>query len=161
MKVLLSIKPEYAEKIFNGEKRFEYRRVIFKRKGITTVVVYVTAPISRIMGEFQINNILYKGVCSEFYVGFDNGQEMRIRVESKSYLEDKLTGDRITIGWNEKETAILKRDSFETSIERYLLNRSSVQSLKRVNSLLLIIKERIVSPRNSRRSLSAKDVRSG
>ena len=30
MKVLLSIKPEFAEKILNGTKRFEFRKGIFK-----------------------------------------------------------------------------------------------------------------------------------
>jgi predicted transcriptional regulator len=59
MKVLLSIKPEFAEKIFNGEKKYEYRRVIFKKKGITSVVVYATAPISKIIGEFKINDVLF------------------------------------------------------------------------------------------------------
>jgi predicted transcriptional regulator len=64
MKVLLSIKPEYAEKIFKGEKKFEYRRVIFKREGITTVVVYVTAPVSKIVGEFKINDVLFDDIFS-------------------------------------------------------------------------------------------------
>jgi predicted transcriptional regulator len=32
MKVILSIKPEYAFKIFDGTKKFEFRRVIFKKK---------------------------------------------------------------------------------------------------------------------------------
>ncbi len=59
----------------------------------------------------RVNNILYKGVCFEFYVTLDNGQEMRIRMESKSYLEDMWIGDKITIGWNEKDTGILKRES--------------------------------------------------
>ena len=31
MKVLLSIKPEFVEKIFSGEKRFEYRKFAFKK----------------------------------------------------------------------------------------------------------------------------------
>ena len=31
MKILLSIKPEYAHKIFSGEKKFEYRKIIFKK----------------------------------------------------------------------------------------------------------------------------------
>lgn len=30
MKVLLSIKPEFAERIFNGSKKYEFRKVIFK-----------------------------------------------------------------------------------------------------------------------------------
>ena len=34
MKVLLSIKPEFAEKIFDGTKLYEFRRSIFKNKNI-------------------------------------------------------------------------------------------------------------------------------
>ena len=34
MKVLLSIKPEYVDKIFSGEKRYEYRKSMFKNKNI-------------------------------------------------------------------------------------------------------------------------------
>ena len=33
MKVLLSIKLQYAEAILSGRKRYEYRRAIFKRPG--------------------------------------------------------------------------------------------------------------------------------
>lgn len=58
MKVLLSIRPEYAERIFNGEKKYEYRRNLFKRKDIKTVVVYVTKPIGKVIGEFEIDDIL-------------------------------------------------------------------------------------------------------
>ena len=58
MKVLLSIKPEYAERIFNGEKKYEYRRRLFKRKDINTVVVYVTKPVGKVIGEFQIDDVL-------------------------------------------------------------------------------------------------------
>ena len=46
MKVLLSIKPEFAEKIFNGTKKYEFRKSIFKnkvwwnkqRRGIKTII---------------------------------------------------------------------------------------------------------------------------
>lgn len=56
-KVLLSIKPEYVEKLLSGEKKFEYRRVIFK-KDVKTVLIYSTSPIKKIIGEFEINEIL-------------------------------------------------------------------------------------------------------
>jgi len=59
----------------------------------------------------KVNNILYKGVCSELYVIFENSQEMRIRVESKSCPKDKRPGDKIAIGWDERETVILKIES--------------------------------------------------
>lgn len=57
MKVLLSIKPEYANKIFSGEKKFEYRKSIFKRE-IKFIVVYVTKPVGMIIGEFEIDKII-------------------------------------------------------------------------------------------------------
>lgn len=59
MKVLLSIKPEYAEKIFNGEKKYEFRRAIFKNPGITHVVVYASSPVKKVIGEFEIERIFY------------------------------------------------------------------------------------------------------
>ena len=58
MKVLLSIKPEYAQRIFDGEKRYEYRRSVFKRNDIDTIIVYVTKPIGKVVGEFKIDKIL-------------------------------------------------------------------------------------------------------
>ncbi|TFF40950.1 ASCH domain-containing protein [Mucilaginibacter psychrotolerans] len=58
MKVLLSIKPEYVEKIFTGEKKFEYRKAIFSKKNIKTVVIYSTMPVGRVVGEFEIGGIL-------------------------------------------------------------------------------------------------------
>lgn len=57
-KVLLSIKPEFAEKIFNGEKSFEFRKVVFKRLAIHTIVVYASWPVQRVIGEFEIDEIL-------------------------------------------------------------------------------------------------------
>lgn len=58
MKVLLSIKPEFAEKIFNGTKKFEFRRSIFKRQTIKKVVVYASSPVQKVIGEFEIDQIL-------------------------------------------------------------------------------------------------------
>ncbi len=58
MKVLLSIKPEFADRIFEGTKRFEYRRMIFK-KPVDRVIVYASAPTSKVIGEFEISGLLY------------------------------------------------------------------------------------------------------
>ena len=56
--VLLSIKPTFATKIFDGTKRYEFRRAIFRSPTVTRVVVYASAPISRVIGEFRIERIL-------------------------------------------------------------------------------------------------------
>ena len=54
----MSIKPEYVEKIFTGEKKFEYRKSIFSKKNIKTVVIYSTMPVGKVVGEFEIGEIL-------------------------------------------------------------------------------------------------------
>jgi predicted transcriptional regulator len=59
MKVLLSIRPEFASKIFDGSKRYEYRRVMFKNQEVSRVIVYASDPIKRIIGEFEIEDIFY------------------------------------------------------------------------------------------------------
>ncbi len=56
--VLLSIKPEFVEKIFSGLKRYEFRRVIFKSKNVSKVVVYASHPVQRVVGEFEVGGIL-------------------------------------------------------------------------------------------------------
>jgi predicted transcriptional regulator len=56
--VILSIKPEFADAIFNGRKKFEYRRKLFKTFTPKRVFVYASAPISRVIGHFEIAEIL-------------------------------------------------------------------------------------------------------
>ena len=58
MKVILSIKPEFANKIFEGTKKYEFRRAIFKNPNVKKVVVYSSSPVRKIIGEFEIEHIL-------------------------------------------------------------------------------------------------------
>jgi predicted transcriptional regulator len=58
MKVVLSIKPEFAFKIFNGTKRFEFRKAIFKNPLVKKVIVYASSPVQLVIGEFEIEEIL-------------------------------------------------------------------------------------------------------
>ena len=58
MKVLLSIKPEYAEKILSGQKKYEFRRAIFKDVGVTKVVIYASSPVQKVIGEFEVDRVL-------------------------------------------------------------------------------------------------------
>jgi len=56
--VLLSIQPQYADKIFEGAKTVELRRTFPKVEGSQWVIVYVSTPIKAIIGAFQINHII-------------------------------------------------------------------------------------------------------
>jgi len=62
VKVLLSIKPEYAEKIFDGHKKYEYRRVLFKDKNVNKVIIYMSSPVKKVVGEFEIEDILFENI---------------------------------------------------------------------------------------------------
>lgn len=64
MKVLLSIKPQFAEKIFNGTKKYEFRRAIFRNKDVKTVIVYASSPIQQVIGEFEIEEIIEDDILS-------------------------------------------------------------------------------------------------
>jgi predicted transcriptional regulator len=59
--VLLSIKPEFVEKIFNGLKKYEFRRVMFKSKSVSRVVVYASSPVQRVVGEFTVGGVIHSG----------------------------------------------------------------------------------------------------
>lgn len=58
MNVLLSVKPKYAEKIMGGEKKYEFRRSIFRRNDIETVYIYSSSPVSKITAAFKIERVL-------------------------------------------------------------------------------------------------------
>lgn len=51
--ILLSIKPEYAAKIFDHTKQYEFRKRI-PQKPIKRVVVYSSNPVQRVIGEFEV-----------------------------------------------------------------------------------------------------------
>lgn len=87
MRALLSIKPGFADRIFDGTKRFEFRRNIFKQQ-INTVIVYASAPTSMVIGEFDIANVLcdnldalweatrlYAGISSQYFYSYFQGKE--------------------------------------------------------------------------------------
>ena len=51
--ILLSIKPEYADLIFSGRKKYEFRKHL-PRKNVDRIVVYSTSPVQRVIGEVQV-----------------------------------------------------------------------------------------------------------
>ncbi len=96
MKVLLSIKPEFVEKIFAGTKKYEFRKSLFKRSDVKYVVIYASAPIKRVVGEFEIDDIVsddvnivweltrkHSGITKAFY---------------NSYFQNRKTANAIRIG---------------------------------------------------------------
>jgi predicted transcriptional regulator len=110
MKALLSIKPEFASKIFEGEKKFEYRRSIFK-KPVKLIVVYASSPVCRVIGEFEVEDLIsddleelwrktkkFAGISEDYFY---------------AYFSDKEKGYAIKIGRIRKyKSPLLLMDSY-------------------------------------------------
>lgn len=58
MKALLSIKPQYVERILNGEKKYEYRRRLFGRDDVDHIAIYSTSPSSAVVAEAEVADII-------------------------------------------------------------------------------------------------------
>lgn len=96
MKVLLSIKPEFAEKILQGEKHYEFRKVLPKAPGIKTIIIYATLPLGKVVGEFDIAEILsdtprniwsetadFSGISKRFFNDYFEGREVAHAIKVK------------------------------------------------------------------------------
>ena len=57
MNVLLSIKPQYVEKILNGTKKYEFRRSLFK-KPVRRIEIYSSSPVRKLVGFFVPGKIV-------------------------------------------------------------------------------------------------------
>lgn len=105
MKVLLSIKPQYAVKIFDGTKKFEFRKSIFKNSNINMVVVYASSPMQKVIGEFSIDEILeespealwektkkHSGITKEFFdeYFFNREKAFAIKVREANLYQKPL-----------------------------------------------------------------------
>ena len=84
MKVLLSIKPEFA-------------LTIFKNRKVKRVVVYASSPVKKVIGEFEIEAILFddpatlwqrtkkhSGITEEFFFQYFNNKHTGYAIKVKS-----------------------------------------------------------------------------
>ena len=105
MKILLSIRPEYAYKILDGSKRYEFRRRIHRDERVTGVLIYATLPVGKVIGEFSINRIhtehprnlwkrtrAHSGISesffSEYFLGRDVGHAIEVQA-ARTYKRPK------------------------------------------------------------------------
>lgn len=87
---LFSIRPEYVEQIFNGTKKFEYRKQP-NRIPINKMLIYETSPIMKIVGEAEVEEVLvdtpeviwektkeYSGINKKFYDQYFKGRHAAV-----------------------------------------------------------------------------------
>ena len=57
MNLIISIKPQFVEKILLGEKKYEFRRRIYKKE-VEKIYIYQTAPDAKIVAHFTPGKII-------------------------------------------------------------------------------------------------------
>jgi predicted transcriptional regulator len=90
-KILMPINPKYVNLILSGAKRVEYRKIKPKRNNIDKMIIYSTSPVSKVVGEVEVLNILvdkpdeiwkltqnYSGVSKTFYDDYYKNKEFAV-----------------------------------------------------------------------------------
>lgn len=85
--VLLSIKPKYVNSILNGDKKYEFRKLIPRSNDIDTVYIYSSSPVQKIIGKFSLKDVIcatpeeiweqcseYGGISKEDFFQYYNGK---------------------------------------------------------------------------------------
>jgi predicted transcriptional regulator len=101
MRVLLSIKPEFIEKIASGEKKYEFRKVEFRQE-VQEILVYATAPISMVVGVITPQKVIvrppeelwkeveeYSGITKEFYDEYYFNKKQAVAIKIAKYHQFK------------------------------------------------------------------------
>ena len=81
MKILMSIKTEYANKIFDRIKLYELRKKPLK-ENVDTIIVYSSVKVKKVVGEFKIEKII-KDSPDKIW---DLGKEV-LGIDKKSFYE--------------------------------------------------------------------------
>jgi len=98
--ILMSIRPQYAEKIFNRTKTVELRRIKprFIQEG-DLIFVYVSAPVKSLVGAFTVSSVMkksllnlwndvkdYAGVSQSEFINYFKGVETGVAIFVKDVL---------------------------------------------------------------------------
>ena len=133
---LISIHPEFVEKIFNGTKRVEFRK---KYPGCAKIcVVYATDPVQRIVGLFKVDAVhvdtpktIWKrfmsvgGIDFARYSEYYSRHEKAVAIEIKSVLRFKKSVriDFISKNTHPPQSYMYLNESARSKMDEILNNR--------------------------------------
>lgn len=102
---LISIHPEYAEKILTGEKRLEFRRV-WAVQPVDVLAIYATAPVQRIVGLAWIEHVHHGSKTKLWELGKRHGGGISRR-KLFAYLDGRKEAVALVIGRHQRFVAEL------------------------------------------------------
>ena len=98
MKAIMSIKPCYVNQIIAGNKKFEFRRTIFKQN-IESIIVYSSSPVQMLVGEIIFDNVLHldleelwiqtkkdSGISESFFYDYFKGLKQGYAISIKDFI---------------------------------------------------------------------------
>lgn len=101
-RALLSVKPNFADAIIRGKKKYEFRRNIFARQ-VDVVLVYATVPVRRVVAEFDVCSVISEslpllwerthhlaGIDSEFFWKYFEGRDYGHAIEIGDVRQYKI-----------------------------------------------------------------------
>ena len=115
MKVVISIKPEFANKIFDGTKKFEFRKSIFKNEDVKTEAK--AKPVTH-----------WKKLTNPNYIGAHDlqpGQEVKITI--KSVAKEMVKG----VDGKEEELIVARLEKTATG-KPMILNKTNCRIISKV-----------------------------
>jgi predicted transcriptional regulator len=137
MKVLLAIKPEFAEKIFDGSKKFEFRKTIFKFEDVKVVVIYASSPMQKVVGEFEIEKVIalepeklwektkkHSGITKEYFDSYfsDKDEGFAIKIKNlKKYRKPKCLKTDFNISSPPQSFLYLNKSNKKQKQERIMI----------------------------------------
>ena len=99
LNVLISIKPQYTKEILLGNKRYEYRKRIFKEE-VDKIYIYSTSPEQKIVGYFKYKGYkmgtpeelweetnLFSGINKEAYFEYFEGRKEAYAIQIEEVYE--------------------------------------------------------------------------
>jgi len=97
--ILLSIHPEFVDKILKGEKKFEFRRVK-ARQLPDRIIMYSTSPVCKVIGEAEVEKIIvdkpelvweetknFSGINKDYYVEYYHDRTTAVAYKLKNVIK--------------------------------------------------------------------------
>lgn len=110
--IMISIHPHFANAIFRGDKKVEFRKLNIP-KHVEHVVLYVTAPEGKIAGYFSVKDVVeatpsdlwekyraVSGITKDFFFEYYGNQDtgLGLLVDQVKILQNPITLDQIAGG---------------------------------------------------------------
>lgn len=96
---MLSINPEYVERIMCGEKKYEFRKNLCRRK-VDKIIIYSTSPVMKVVGEAEVEEVLvdeprkiweitkkHSGINQDFFYEYYDGRTQAVAYKLNNIVE--------------------------------------------------------------------------